>query len=70
MIVEKNVDIPTNANKSYPFNKMEVGDSIFIAGEKTCRGKCYIAAKAYGKYHGIKFTGRSVDGGVRIWRTA
>ena len=51
----------------YPFSKMEVGQSVFIEGAKT-GGKEYLAASAIGRMKGWKFSGRSQDGGLRIWR--
>ena len=72
MIVEKFIPMPEEENRGrpakYPFSQMEVGDSVFASGESTT-GRTYIAACAFGKYRGWKFSGKSVPGGVRIWRT-
>jgi len=64
----------------YPFDRMKVGDSFFAPGQVTARkgtagqGAAHSAAKAYGRAHGLKFTGKTVveNGvkGVRIWRTS
>lgn len=51
----------------YPFKEMEVGDSFFVANQVIC-GKAYLSAHAYGRYHGQRFAGRNVEGGLRIWR--
>jgi len=72
MIIEKNV--PMNGSKrgpkaSYPFASMDVGDSFFVQDQDT-QGRAAMGARAHGQYHGKKFSSRSVEGGVRIWRVA
>lgn len=72
MKIEKGVEIPViNKNGGrpaiYPFKQMLPGDSVLFLGEKT-GGKVYLAAMSHGKRHGQVFSGRSVDGGLRIWR--
>lgn len=72
MKIEKNVAIPlcgdgTRLGSKYPFNKMVPGDSVFVEGQNTT-GKAYAAAKSMGVQRGWKFSGRTVGGGVRIWR--
>lgn len=59
----------------YPFDKMGVGDSFFVAGAVgKDRDTLRSSASSRGKRHGMKFTTRTVteDGvkGVRIWRVA
>lgn len=73
MKIEENVTMPkTGAGRpnKYPFKDMTIGDSVFFAGE-TLGPKCrpYVAAQVWGRDNGVKFSGRTVDGGVRIWRT-
>lgn len=51
----------------YPFAKMDVGQSVFFDGESYSSKVC-IAAHAYGRRHGKRFSTRSVDGGLRVWR--
>lgn len=68
MIIDKFVGMP-KARENYRFADMEVGDSAFFEGQ-TSQGKAMKAATAHGNYHGKKFSARSVDGGVRIWRMA
>lgn len=77
MIFDKDVPIPSPgkknhqtsfAQKKYHFEEMVTGDSIFFTGAATL-GPEYQAAKMTGKRKGMKFTGRNVDGGLRIWRT-
>ena len=69
--IEKNVPMPSrnkNTSVAGALERMEVGDSIF------CKDKTPTAlggALTYGKRKtGNKFASRSVDGGVRVWRTA
>ena len=73
MKIEKNVPIPKGTGKGagkptiYPFSEMEVGDSVFLDGQRT-GGPAYLSAMQHGRMHGKKFSARSVDGGIRIWR--
>lgn len=62
---------------SYPFNLMKVGDSFFVPlsgklypsdGRDTADRRVRNASLSYAKTHNIKFTVRSVKGGVRCWR--
>ena len=69
--IEKNIPIPEACGgaitRKYPFNEMEVGDSIFIEGRKGSYTPGN-AAHNYGKNHGKKFTSRKENDGFRIWR--
>lgn len=76
-VVEKGVPMPPRqrgcGTKSagvkliYPFDKMEVTDSILIpAGQKW--QVVYVCALQYGMRHGLRFENRTVDDGARIWR--
>lgn len=71
-MIEQNVPMPEvkreGRKTKYPFSKMEVGDSCFFPGA-TPKGKESHAAHSYGYYNGMKFSGRTMDGGLRIWRT-
>lgn len=81
MKIEKDIPIPKlhkargkNAykdvgghNRKYPFDEMEIGDSIFVE-DQFANGLAGDAAHQYGRKHGVKFTGRSFREGVRIWR--
>jgi len=69
--IDKNVPVPdsrTLKSTRYGFDKMEVGDSIFIPSDKPLPGihsaPCYYAIR----HPGTKFTTRKVEGGYRIWR--
>lgn len=72
MKIEKNLPIE-GLNKSrgrspiYPFRDMDVGDSIFVKGQKL-GGGAYQSAVIHGNKYGKKFSGRTVEGGIRIWR--
>ena len=68
--IEKGIPIPDRARKSsYPFGQMEVGDSFLDRdAAKTISSRAYNAANIWGRNHGVKFAGRQVEGGVRIWR--
>ena len=70
MKIEKNIEAPKKTAgrpAKYPFADMDVGDSVFIHGGHI-NGKEYVAASQTGLRKGWKFSGRSVDGGLRIWR--
>jgi hypothetical protein len=68
--IEKNIPMPlsTRGGSKYPFLRMDVGDSVFIAG-MTPAGAGSITGHARRKA-GFKFTSRAVEGGVRVWRIA
>ncbi len=70
--IEKNQVIPATIQnlgrrERYPWSKMEVGDSFFIPDGNRSRiaGAASHAARRLGR----KFVVRSVDGGVRAWRS-
>lgn len=71
--IDDNVPLPKRTGNSagrppkYPFGKMEVGQSVFFGGESSS-SKAAIAAHAYGRRQGKRFSARKADGGVRIWR--
>lgn len=72
MKIEKDMPAPPAAKGApakYPFSTMEVGDSVFFEGA-TIPCRQYVAAMTLGRYKGWKFSGRNVQGGIRIWRTA
>ena len=75
MKVEKNILMDSEAyGRTYDLlTKMEIGDSIFDKGAKStsCKeSKLYASAQQAGIRNGMKFSGRKVDGGVRIWRVS
>lgn len=60
---------PSRRERKYPLNEMAVGDSFFVAGQKTT-GSAASNARTYGKNNRKRFTVRSIEGGIRIWRVA
>lgn len=55
--------------RKYPFQKMEVGDSIFF--ENTTHDSNSIqAAKRYFSRNGKTMIARKKDSGIRIWRVS
>ncbi len=73
--IEKNIPIPgpggRNPRPEYPFAEMEVGDSFFVPKE-TNRDINQISARAsaFGSATNKKFKCSTVDGGIRVWRSA
>jgi hypothetical protein len=71
--IEKGVPLPPLAVVSgrptkYPWTEMAVGDSFFVPGQSSVKFSGNITSAK--KMTGFKFTTRTVDGGVRVWRTA
>lgn len=50
----------------YPFHELEVGESFFVENlqSRNLGGSVTYASKVLGR----KFTTRTMDGGVRVWR--
>lgn len=72
MKIEKGVPIPEKGNKDskYPFNEMEVGDSVIVA-EYSIENMRKINSILYyytSKNKGKKFTQRQEDKNIRVWR--
>jgi hypothetical protein len=70
--VETGVEMPEGSRRGgrpmkYGFHRLEVGQSIFVPGQSTSDG-AYASAKQYARANGVRFSGRKVEGGVRIWR--
>ena len=67
MQIESNVPFEDNSkNRKYPWQDMEVGDSVLIT-ENTHSARC--SAYSYGKRNDKEFRSRTEDGGIRIFRT-
>lgn len=66
--VEKGVAIPRPRNRSsYPWPELGIGDSFLVEGGKRSSFSnllCYWSMKL-----DRKFVARTVEGGLRIWRT-
>ena len=70
--IEKGVALPDrvvirNRESKYPFSVMEVGDSIFFK-DVNYKAAQIAYVRMYAKKSGRKFTVRTVEGGVRVWR--
>ena len=64
--IDKNIPLPKPRIK-YPWDEMEIGDSIFIPNKTTQTFRqAYAASKRYGK----AFCQRNTTHGVRVWRIA
>jgi len=77
--IEKGIPLAAETRgrkRKYPWPEMEVGDSIFVAGQsshdKGGKRSAYTSAQHYARRRDLKFAVRTVteDGvdGVRIWR--
>ena len=71
--LEHNVPMPLKLGPralKYPWRQMKVGDSVFVAGVKqgTIGSSLLWAKTTMGG--GANFATRTVEGGVRVWRTA
>ena len=68
--IEKGIERPEIARPDrvtkYPWSMLEIGDSFFVPNKKPGRVGAAVRAKKFG----FKFSERTVDGGVRIWRIA
>ncbi|MCB0654464.1 MAG: hypothetical protein KDC85_24505 [Saprospiraceae bacterium] len=65
--IEKNVPVPKRPgrNKKYPFDEMDIGDSVVVPA------KGQASAYNYARIHKVKFRCvRQEDGQFRIWRVA
>jgi len=71
MQIEKGIPIPTKRAGSvkYPFSVMEIGDSFLIA-RGSCKNPLSVAGFANKRHSPKGFEARTVNDGVRIWRTA
>ena len=72
MNIEKGIPFPdfTGGNIRYPWNEMDVGDSLFSPKPNALAS----AASVWGKRKGWKFSARTVTEngvtGTRVWRIA
>ncbi len=72
--IEKGVSLenaPRKTDLKYPFREMEIGDSIFVACDdsKSRVAMSRLVSAAY-RFKPKKFATRTVEGGIRCWRTA
>lgn len=71
--IQADIPAPPNAgrsggNSTYPFGKMEIGDSFSAGNDLPSVRKIRAAASWYGRRNGKKFSCRMVEGGYRVWR--
>lgn len=68
--IEKKIPIPSGRGPygKYPWSQMEIGDSFLIPGKKVSLVSSTMASA--GRRLNKKFTARTVEGGVRVWRIA
>jgi len=72
MQIEKNVPAPKSTRgrtSKYPWDKMQVNDSIAI-DDPDQHHNARSSAAQYGARHNKKFVSKVVDGVMRIWRVA
>lgn len=67
--IEKNVPLASPTRTRYPWAKLiEVGDSFFVpAATPEAVAGIYNAKTGYCQRHGVKISGRKVEGGYRFW---
>lgn len=73
--IESGIEVPkTERQSKYPFDAMEVGHSFFVECDNpdVRRPSVMTSAKSWAKKAGVerRFVARTVDGGLRCWRTA
>jgi hypothetical protein len=68
--IEDGITLPTfhKGVAKYPFRELEVGQSFFVPDGKKNRIASAASSIAKRIGNGTKFTLRSVDGGIRVWR--
>lgn len=72
--IEKNIPITERKTHDYPFTNMDIDDSFKVAadGEAAIRKlakQLSSHASQAGKTNKMKFSIRTIDDGVRCWRT-
>jgi hypothetical protein len=66
--IEKNIPLPKQRVRKYPFENMKVGDSFY---SEVAPSSLLTCAKHFCKkyYPNWNFTVRKINKGARIWRT-
>lgn len=70
--IEKGITLPPKHNlneRVYRYDLMEVGDSVLISSRPGSNSTS-VSVSGYSKKTGKKFTTRTVEGGIRVWRIA
>lgn len=69
--IEDNIPppVPTKGRPQlYPYDRLEVGQSFFVPnGDYRTISTC---ARRWGRSNNRSFVARTINGGVRLWRTA
>lgn len=69
MNIDRNVPLPLAREKTkYPFNDLLIGDSFLVAWPFAHPHNVRCAAQYHQRRTGKKFTTKSTDDGVRVWR--
>lgn len=69
MQIESNIPVTPANRREWPFASMNVGDSFLVPDDLSKTAA--VAARSYGKRHGMTFVRRKQPGGqTRLWRTA
>jgi hypothetical protein len=72
--IDKGIPIPKQGRgrpSVFPFEDMEIGDSIFVpVKEAKDKSRAIGRAAMYARTHGVRFKTRTVEGGIRIWLIA
>lgn len=63
--IESGVPAPVT---DFPLKAMKVGDSFFLSDETTNKKTLRAAIWKYAVTSGKRFTTRSADNGIRVWR--
>lgn len=75
-VLESGVPIPPVKRNTcagackYPFDELEIGEGFFLAGTSQIKFGPYISVWKRRNSSAKKFTVRSVEGGIRVWRVA
>lgn len=73
MTIKKGIPVPSTARRGrpakYPFADMEIWDCYEVTDPEQAK-RAAKAAFRYGARHGKKFSTRTTDEGLRIWRIA
>lgn len=64
--IERNIPIPVEKGRKYPFKEMEIGDSFYVEGVK--HNSLSGVATVIGYRLGMKFIVRRWKTGLRCWR--
>lgn len=71
-VIEENVPIPSISRESkYPWESLEVGQSVFFPGEEAGTKAAQSARSWFSRREpGYTVITRTMDGGTRIWKVA